>query len=541
MQAPPFRLVRQDLGALPIFDQTIQRIELLEYLTEAMGQARYAEAILLLLKNILIERNALYAIREWAAAYDPALVYGGGYGDDVLARALDRLFEADRASLLTRVVLHAVKTDAVDLGQIHQDTTSVKLAGAYVNQRRSALQLARGYSKDHRPDLKQLVYELSVTHDGAVPVLFKAHDGNRTDDTLHEENWQTLRGIIGRSDFLYVADSKLCVSKTLMNIDRNQGRFITIMPRTRAEVEQFRNKVQASLVRWEKVWARRSSRKQERIDLYEVAIGLYQIQEGFKIYWFRSSEKARRDWNEREDKVAAAMDQLRMLADPERKHRPKTENALRRKVDVILSNVEDWIKVDITLKEVEKFQQLKRGRSSSNTTYRRTVHQVPVIHYARDENAISQSAAMDGTFPLVTNTSLESSAVLRAYKYQPKLEKRHALLKSGLAVAPIFLKKNQRIEALMFVYFLAQLVSALIERQMRNVMRERGIPQIQILPEERPSATPTTQQMTRVFRSCTRHLLFTENGELVQTFPLPLTPIQKQILSLLSISPSLYN
>jgi hypothetical protein len=58
-------------------------------------------------------------------------------------------------------------------------------------------------------------------------VLFKAHDGNRTDDTLHWENWQMLRGILRRSDFLYVADSKLCVSKTLLNIDRSQGRFIT--------------------------------------------------------------------------------------------------------------------------------------------------------------------------------------------------------------------------------------------------------------------------------------------------------------------------
>jgi len=186
--------------------------------------------------------------------------------------------------LLTRVVLHAVKTDAVDLGQIHQDTTSVKLSGAHVNQRHSAVQLARGYSKDHRPDLKQLVYELSVRHDGAVPVLFKARDGHRTDDTLHEENWQTLRGILGRSDFLYVAGSKLWVSKTLMNIDRNQERFITIMPRTRAEVEQLRNNAQASLVRWEKVWARRSSRKQERIDLYEVAIGLYQMQDGEVVF-----------------------------------------------------------------------------------------------------------------------------------------------------------------------------------------------------------------------------------------------------------------
>jgi transposase len=398
----------------------------------------------------------------------------------------------------------------------------------------------RGYSKDHRPDLRQLVYELSVTRDGAIPVLFKAHDGNRTDDTMHEENWQTLRGILGRSDFLYVADSKLCVSKTLMNLDRNQGRFITIMPRTRAEVGQFRNKIQASMVRWEKVWAKRSSRVQGRIDLYEVACGLYQMQEGFKIHWFRSSEKARRDWNEREEKIAAAMGQLRALAHPERNQRPKTEKALRQKVDAILAPVEDWIKVEISFEEEEKFRQLTRGRSSSNTTYRRTVLRVPAIRYARDENTISQSAAMDGVFPLATNTSLDSSAVLRAYKYQPTLEKRHALLKTGLEVAPIFLKKNNRIEALMFVYFLAQLICALIERQMRNVMRQCGITHIQILPEDRPSPTPTIEQMIRVFRPCARYLLFEQNGALVQTFPIPLTPIQMQILSLLSISPTLY-
>ena len=76
MQAQPFHLVRQDLGALPILDRVIERIGLLPHLTEALGQARYAQAILLLLKNIFIERNALYAIQEWAAEYDPALVYG---------------------------------------------------------------------------------------------------------------------------------------------------------------------------------------------------------------------------------------------------------------------------------------------------------------------------------------------------------------------------------------------------------------------------------------------------------------------------------
>lgn len=542
MQSQPFQLVRQGLGAIPILDQVIERIGLLPHLTEAMGNARYPQAILLLLKNIVIERNALYAIQEWAAEYDPALVYGGKYGDDVLARALDRLLQTDRASLLTRVVLHSVKAYAVDLSQIHQDTTSVKLTGAYANQRRRAVQLVRGQSKDHRPDLRQLVYELSVTRDGAIPVLFKAHDGNRTDDTLHWENWQMLRGILGRADFLYVADCKLCVSQTLLNIDRSQGRFLTVMPRTRSEVDEFQQKLEASLVRWEKVLAKRSSRKQGQIDLYEVASGLYQMREGFRLYWLRSSEKARRDWNEREEKIAAAMDQLRALADPARKKKPKTEKALRKKADTILARfaAEVWVKVEITLEQREKFRQVARGRSSANTMYHKIVQWVPRISCARDENAILRSEVMDGIFPLATNTELDASAALRAYKYQPKLEKRHALLKSGLQVAPIFLKKNSRIEALMFVYFLAQLLCALIERQLRNAMRERGLPHIQILPEDRPSTTPTTEQLIRVFSSRARHLLLSQDGQLVQTFTDPLSPIQEQTLSLLSLSPRVY-
>ena len=542
MQTQPFQLVGQGLGAIPILDQVIERIGLLPHLTEAMGNARYPQAILLLLKNIIIERNALYAIQEWAAEYDPALVYGGKYGDDVLARALDRLFQTDRASLLTRVVLHSVKAYAVDLSQIHQDTTSVKLTGAYANQRRRAVQLVCGQSKDHRPDLRQLVYELSVTRDGAIPVLFKAHDGNRTDDTLHWENWQMLRGILGRADFLYVADCKLCVSQTLLNIDRSQGRFLTVMPRTRSEVDEFQQKLEASLVRWEKVLAKRSSRKQGQIDLYEVASGLYQMREGFRLYWLRSSEKARRDWKEREEKIAAAMDQLRALADPARKKKPKTEKALRKKADTILARfaAEVWVKVEITLEQREKFRQVARGRSSANTMYHKIVQWVPRISCARDENAILRSEVMDGIFPLATNTELDASAALRAYKYQPKLEKRHALLKSGLQVAPIFLKKNSRIEALMFVYFLAQLLCALIERQLRNAMRERGLPHIQILPEDRPSTTPTTEQLIRVFSSRARHLLLSKDGQLVQTFTDPLSPIQEQILSLLSLSPRVY-
>ncbi len=77
-----------------------------------------------------------------------------------------------------------------------------------------------------------------MKRDGPIPVLFKAHDSNRKDNALHEKNWQKLRRILGRPDFIYVADFKLCVSKTLTNTDLNQGRFIAIMPRIRRGEEE---------------------------------------------------------------------------------------------------------------------------------------------------------------------------------------------------------------------------------------------------------------------------------------------------------------
>jgi transposase len=542
MQDTSFRLVKQGQGALPFIDYFLERIRLRSLLEESMGSSRYIDAILLLLKNVLVERNALYAIRQWSGQFDPVLVYGGAIGDDGMARALDKLFETDRASLMTRVVLEAVRQFSIDVSEIHEDTTSVKVFGAYANQKTKALQLKRGHSKDHRPDLKQLVYDLSVTRDGAIPVHFKAHDGNRTDDTLHWENWLSLRGMLGRSDFLYVADSKLCVKKTMMNIDRNHGRFITLVPRTRIEVAEFIDQCLASRIRWERVTVKRASRKHKRMDVFEVASGLFQLREGFRLFWFRSSEKRRRDVEDRETRIDQALDNLRGIDEPSRRRGPKTEASLRRKAEEILERfgAKQWVRLEIALERVEDFKQKTRGRAGEDTDYRRVVKWVPRLTAKRDLEAIAQSEVMDGIFPLTTNTDLKPIAVLDAYKYQPKLEKRHSLLKSGLKVAPVFLKKNDRIEALMFVYFLAQLVAALIEREIRVGMKKNNVEELLLLPEERPSKHPTAESLFRAFEHRTRHILKSHDGQPVQIFSEPLASVQQEALRLLGLKPSLY-
>ena len=367
------RLEHKGLGVIPLIDYFIEEMGLHGLLKDFLKNQRYSDAVLLLAKN-LIERRALYAIHEWSSWYDPSLVYGGKIKDDNVARALDRLFEADRASLLTRMILNIAKKYELNLREIHQDTTSVKMSGAYLDQNKKAIQLKRGHSKDHRPDLKQLIYALSVTRDGAIPVHFKVHDGNQTDDSLHWDTWQTLRGILGFSDFLYVADSKLCVKNTLNNIDRNQGKFITILPRTRSEIKEFNEKLIASEVRWEKIYSVRSSRKYKKINRYEVATGIYQMQEGFPIYWIRSSEKKRRDFEEREEKILSALDRLQKLKTSTKKI-PRTEAKFREKVEKILEkdSAKQWINTDITLEKVEEFKQNQRGRATEDTTYRKMV------------------------------------------------------------------------------------------------------------------------------------------------------------------------
>lgn len=536
-----FKLDRQGLGALPIIEKLFARTCLHARLSSTLGSSRYADSICLLLKNVLIERNALYAVGGWASQFDPTLVYGGRIGDDGMGRALDRLFEIDRASFLAQLIVEVVREFQIDLSELHQDTTSITVFGAYNQQQTRAVQLKRGHSKDHRPDLKQLVYELSVTRDGAIPILFKSHDGNQTDDTLHWDNWQALRGIAGRADFLYVGDSKLCVKKTLLKIDHAKGRFVTMVPRTRQEVEEFAEQVLLARVRWDRVCVKRSTRSRRRMDTFDVAVGPYQLREGFRVHWFRSSEKRRRDELEREERIENALAHLRALGEPGRK-KPRTEAALQKRAHKILARfkVTDWVHIDIALERVEEFKQRTRGRASEDTDYRKVVRWIPRLNAKRDPEGIAQSAAMDGIFPLATNTELKPIEVLDAYKYQPKLEKRHALLKSGLQVAPIFLKKNDRIEALMCVYFLAQLTAALIEREIRNGMVAHGVSEIQVLPEQRPSRHPTAEQVFRVFEPRARHVLHSKDGKPLQTFVDPLTPIQKQILRFLDIQSSAY-
>ena len=72
----------------------------------------------------------------------------------------------------------------------------------------------------------------TVSADGAVPVALRTEDANTDDDGTHIPTWDELRALVGRADFLYVADCKLANRAAMDHIAGNGGRFVTVLPRS---------------------------------------------------------------------------------------------------------------------------------------------------------------------------------------------------------------------------------------------------------------------------------------------------------------------
>lgn len=162
-----------------------------------------AKALGVVVRNLAVRHGPIYAMGEWTATYDPVLL-GLGEGevdalnDDRIGRMLHRLFDADRASLLTGVVLGMVATFGIDCAQLHNDSTSVTLSGTDYpggGSERSNKTIAKpafGHNKDFRPDLLQLVWVLTISADGAVPIAYRVEAGNTEDSTTHVATWDGL-------------------------------------------------------------------------------------------------------------------------------------------------------------------------------------------------------------------------------------------------------------------------------------------------------------------------------------------------------------
>ena len=134
-----------------------------------------------------------------------------------LGRVLDQLHDAGVSELFTRAAEIAATKEGVDTSAQVNDTTSFSVTGVYdQDSDEHEIRIKHGFSKDHRPDLKQVIHELVVSCDGGVPLHLQSHDGNSSDSKIFQERVKALKNSFSMdTKGVWIADSKLYAESTL--------------------------------------------------------------------------------------------------------------------------------------------------------------------------------------------------------------------------------------------------------------------------------------------------------------------------------------
>ncbi|HXH56106.1 IS1634 family transposase, partial [Iamia sp.] len=296
------------------------------------------------------------------------------------------------------------------------------------------------------------------------------------------------------------------------HINRNGGRFVTVLPRSRKEDAEFRDWLCGHDPDWAEAHRRAGRRHDEVDEVWHTTTARSPSAEGYRVIWVRSSTKIDRDAEARRARIAkgiAALDDLNQrLASPKARIRTVAAVEAAATAAVDSAGATRWVGFTVTETTEETFRQEKRGRPGANTRYRRLTRTHHRVAWHVKENIVARDAASDGCFPLITNdTTITPAEVLAAYRYQPNLERRNHMLKGPQEVAPVYLKTPHRIEALLLCQFLALLTEALIERQIRTAMKAAELANIPLYPELRACPAPSAPRVLDIFTSVARHHL----------------------------------
>ena len=536
------------VNVLPMVKHYMDELDLVnlfaKYVPVAPGSLTdHAESLCILTANIICENKPLYKIQEWLSQYSDNLgqepVAANLFNDDRLARALSALFDSDRHSLMTEVSGNAISTHNLMTDEIHNDSTTVTFIGKYDTPDPQAVQLKRGHNKDFRPDCKQIVFGLNITSDGHVPLSYKLFDGNTVDDVTHIPNWNALRTLLEKEDFIYVADCKLCSQKNLDHIAQHGGFFITIVPKDRKEVKKFTKYLKDNDVEWKHAFEIESSRKKGKINTYKT----YEpgrIKSGFRIIFVHSSSKQEDDEGKRHKKIDKAIVQLEELAPKLNAYHLKTKKEIKAAVDKICKSVKGFVNVKVLTERKQVKVKISPGRPSlTKSVYKNKWKFTHSIQWVLNKKALAAASRIDGIFPLITNTDLAAGDVLRRYKDQPFLEKRMYTKKTVLEVAPVFLKKEKRIEAMLFLYFVALIIVSLIERNIRMNMAKEKIEKLPILPQGMNSKKPTWNNIRYFFRNV-HYSEILRDGTCIQAMVKGISALHGHVIELLDVPDTVY-
>ncbi|EAM51599.1 IS1634-like element ISCwa1 family transposase [Crocosphaera watsonii WH 8501] len=394
--------------------------------------------------------------------------------DDKIGRVMDELYKYGLNDIFIEVVLEVIKKFKIDLKYSHLDSTSFHLDGEYKREEDKEKQEEekiikerpifnkKGYSRDHRPDLKQCVLDLITSQDGDISLFVRAGDGNESDKAVFGKVLVEFKKQI-KFDSIMVCDSALYGQENLQLIQHLK--WITRVPMTIKKAKELVQNIEVEEVKDED--------KEKRSDLnlesytWKEEIVTYG---GIKQTWLIVlSEKRQKSDLEKLEKQLSQEEKksqkfLKEIQSEEFEH----PQAARYKLKAINKKLRL-----LERKEVELIETYSKKKEK--------IYKMISLIIKKGEE-ISRKTKEAGKFILATNlveeNKLEASEILITYKNQQSTERGFRFLKDPLFFTDsFFVEKPERIETMLFLMSLCLLIYNLGQRELRNCLKrvKKGI------------------------------------------------------------------
>jgi transposase len=452
----------RQMGALPLIYPILRALQVRERtngLVASQAEIDLGRMVLLLTLNRLLAPQPLYQVADWLGGtvlpevldIPPEKTY-----DNRLGRALDQLHPY-LGELWAQLVSQAVQVYELDLNVLHWDITSLYFEGAYTDSELAAY----GYSRDHRPDTKQVNLEVDVTHDGYVPILYQTLAGNTADITRPLPHLHSLLRFLARPALaerhlrpILVSDRKMVTAAAVLACHRHDLFYLGPLSNGTATEALVRS------VSAEELAAHPLAYRPQRVKPDDAHFVPYQgvwrpfhfeqageqVIDRVLVVW--SAGKQRLDEKKRKTYLKRLLNQLEHIQKKLNTRRYKKRAYVEQRLTKVQQGNPAQGLVEIELQGVDEHLTLS---------------------FRVNRQRLAEAQRLDGRYALSTNAShLGANTALTLFKGQDGVEKRFRTVKGPLSVRPLFVRTDQRIEGLVFITLLALLVQTVLERACRQ-------------------------------------------------------------------------
>jgi len=448
----------QQIGALPLIYPILQALRLqvtVNELLPSQADVDLGQVVVLLVLNRLLAPQPLYQVQDWLRGTVLPEVLGITVSqayDNRLGRTLDRL-HPELGELWQRLVSRAIDVYDLDLTVLHWDLTSIYFEGAYADS-----QLATyGYSRDQRPDTKQINLEVDVTQDGTVPVLYQVLTGHTADITRPLPHLAALLRFLARPELaarhlrpLLISDCKMITAEAVLAYHRHQLFYLGPLQDSTAVTAVLHSVSAAELAAHPLAY--RPQRVKERDASFVPYRGVWrpfsfehagvQVTDRVLVLW--SAGKERLDQEKRKTYLKRLLNGLAAVQRKLNTRRYKQRAYVEQRIVTLQRGNAMHTLVDVDL----------QGEDGALT-----------LRFALNRERLTAAQALDGRYALATNGAhLSADETLTLFKGQDGVEKRFRTVKGPLLVQPLFVRRDQRIEGLVFITLVALLIRAILER-----------------------------------------------------------------------------